>query len=161
MIHNKNIKIQVMSRKEFERYAQESHRETSMVISITSYNEDYVQIPEVCYTNAKILSILPVKVNDTDREEQGGMTRDSAKQIANFLIKSCIPYNKLIIHCGAGQSRSAGVAAAILKYYTGSDKQIFTNRKYTPNMLCYRRVLEALMEYQVRDINDIMYTQMY
>ena len=50
-----------------------------------------------------------------------------------------------LVHCGAGQSRSAGVAAAILKWMTGSDAQIFDNRKYTPNMRCYRLVLEALM----------------
>jgi len=46
---------------------------------------------------------------------------DDAKQIADFVLsnKRCLDCNRqqLIIHCEAGVSRSAGVAAAIAKYY--------------------------------------------
>ena len=50
------------------------------------------------------------------------------------------------MHCEAGQSRSAGVAAAIMKYLYNNDTDIFNNRYYKPNMLCYRKVLNAFME---------------
>lgn len=55
-----------------------------------------------------------------------------------------------VIHCFAGQSRSSGVAAAIAKHYTGDDDKYFSSPvvygrpKYTPNMLVYRQLLEAL-----------------
>jgi hypothetical protein len=58
----------------------------------------------------------------------------------------------VICQCEAGQSRSAGMAAAIAKYYNGEDSQFFSRssgynaRGYTPNRLVYNRTLEALIE---------------
>jgi predicted protein tyrosine phosphatase len=49
----------------------------------------------------------------------------------------------VIVHCGAGVSRSAGLAAALAKWYNGSDLEFF-KPPYAPNMLVYRTMLEAL-----------------
>ena len=49
----------------------------------------------------------------------------------------------LIIHCDAGISRSSGIAAAILRHYTGDDAEIFDNYSYDPNMWCYFKTLKA------------------
>ena len=49
----------------------------------------------------------------------------------------------MIIHCWAGVSRSAAVAAAILKVYTGNDDQIFKSGTYAPNMYVYHKILEG------------------
>jgi len=48
----------------------------------------------------------------------------------------------IIVHCTAGKSRSAGVAAALHKVLNGSDEPIFGNARYRPNMRVYRMVLE-------------------
>lgn len=47
-----------------------------------------------------------------------------------------------IVHCEAGQSRSAGVAAALSKWINGEDWDYFLNPKYTPNSYCYQTILK-------------------
>lgn len=62
----------------------------------------------------------------------------------------------VICHCDAGVSRSAGVAAALSKHFNGSDFEFFNSGGmyggpvYTPNMLVYRKLLEALHEEEKR-----------
>ncbi len=53
--------------------------------------------------------------------------------------------NYIVCHCDAGISRSAGVAAALSKHYNGTDLRFFSD-PYCPNMLVYRKVLNALHE---------------
>lgn len=50
---------------------------------------------------------------------------------------------RVIVHCTAGKSRSAAVAAALMKSIEGDDSPIFNNPRYRPNMRVYRMVLEA------------------
>ena len=70
------------------------------------------------------------------------MRDEDAAQVAELLRS--YPDTDVIVHCDAGISRSAGVAAAILKYTTGDDSSIFQNGLYDPNIWCYRKTLEAL-----------------
>lgn len=53
----------------------------------------------------------------------------------------------IVCHCDAGISRSSGVAAALSKYYNGTDFEFF-DPPYRPNMLVYTKVLNALNETQ-------------
>lgn len=48
-----------------------------------------------------------------------------------------------VIHCHAGISRSAAVAAALSKYYNGNDSKFF-QPPYNPNRRVYRILLHAL-----------------
>lgn len=106
--------------------------------------------------------MLPLQFNDLDREPEknsstaayfgpGGYflfgEHGEVHSICDFM-KDCIEreINRLYVHCDAGISRSAGVAAAISKYFLGSDFKFF-NCHLTPNMLVYRRLLEGLHEY--------------
>jgi predicted protein tyrosine phosphatase len=50
---------------------------------------------------------------------------------------------RVIVHCTAGKSRSAAVAAALMKSIEGDDSPIFNNPRYKPNMRVYRMVLNA------------------
>ncbi len=50
---------------------------------------------------------------------------------------------RIMIHCTAGKSRSAAMAAALHLILNGSDAPIFGNARYCPNMLVYRHVLNA------------------
>ena len=110
--------IIVKSQKDIESYAMKEHKEKSILISIASK----------CMPSAMV---IPCKVNG----------------IKQFILKyiNDTDLDLIIVQCEAGQSRSAGVAAALMKYVWNDDTAIFNNKKYTPNMLCYRTVLNELM----------------
>ncbi len=55
---------------------------------------------------------------------------------------------RVVVHCTAGKSRSAAVAASLMKAIEGDDSPIFNSPRYKPNMRVYRMVLEAWHESQ-------------
>jgi hypothetical protein len=60
------------------------------------------------------------------------------------------------VHCGAGVSRSAGVAAALGKWLNNDDGFIFNNFSYCPNFTCYRLVLnEALGSINEKELKEL------
>lgn len=63
-----------------------------------------------------------------------------AQKIIEFVKEHSVEMEVLMVHCEGGQSRSAGVAAAIAKLYLPSDDPFF--KAYTPNMRVYRRILD-------------------
>ena len=77
------------------------------------------------------------------------MSDEDAAQVAALLRE--YPNTDVIVHCDAGISRSAGVAAAILKHTTGDDSSIFQNGLYDPNLWCYRKTLFALTDSEGKD----------
>lgn len=85
------------------------------------------------------------------------MAYDTVRFITNSLPTAGVSDHELkrqtvFTHCEAGQSRSAGMAAAIAKYYNGDDSEFFVQQiiqyshtpLYTPNMLVHRLMLMAL-----------------
>lgn len=139
------MNLEVMSRAKAEKYALQEHREKSIVISISDCGQPRPFIvPNIV---SGIIDVLYLSFNDTDDSNPiyGCMQQEDGYKIRQYLEKYLNEINhlKLIVHCGAGQSRSAGVAAAILKYLTNDDTQIFDNHRYTPNMLCYRITLNS------------------
>lgn len=66
-----------------------------------------------------------------------------AKEIADFVNEVEDKIDFLFVHCEAGISRSAGVAAAISRYKFGNDREFFESGRYSPNMNCYKLTLEA------------------
>jgi len=139
--------VEVMNKISAEKYATQSHKEQSVILSIASIGsaEAFIIPTKV----SGIVDVIYLHFNDTDSREytDGGITDSDAKKICDFINKyKNIPIiDKIIVHCEAGQSRSAGVAAAIMKYLNNDDTPIFNNAKYHPNMLCYRTVLNKLM----------------
>ena len=68
---------------------------------------------------------------------------EQAKRIVEFTQSFDDHIDKVIVACMLGRSRSAGIAAALVKYYCGDDMQIWGNPQYSPNPLCYRLLVEA------------------
>jgi predicted protein tyrosine phosphatase len=68
---------------------------------------------------------------------------DQAGEIADFVegIKDRI--KGILVHCEAGQSRSAAVAAAIELVLNGSNERVFQDRRYSPNEYVYGKLLKA------------------
>ena len=64
-----------------------------------------------------------------------------AKKIIDLVEAHFEETEEIIVHCQAGISRSAGVAAALHLVLNDSDEPIFSNKRYKPNMRVYRMVL--------------------
>ena len=78
------------------------------------------------------------------------MSDTQATLATNFLedLAASSP-TTLIVHCSAGISRSAGVAAAIHEALgwpiaNTRNSDVFRDGKFAPNMHCYRTMLRAL-----------------
>lgn len=135
-----------MNRDSAERYSEKNNSDISIIISIHSTYNDEPHI--IMNKHNKIKDIIFERFNDVDSEspKYTPITDEIANEIADFIFKykDNSKVELCIVHCDAGQSRSAGVAAAILKFLYNDDTQIFSNKLYKPNMLVYRKVLNAL-----------------
>ena len=139
--------ITVMSRKNALNYFRRltsKEKKSIACISITGMEDEPVSKWHYPKTT------LYLTFDDVDRAygNEIPMSHYEANRIAFFVkgIAKDVSINSLIVHCEAGMSRSAGVAAAIMKYMYGTDEAIFGMPGFRPNMLCYRLTLEALMD---------------
>ena len=144
------MKIFVMNRKEAIEFCKHPHLAQFAMISIGTPHEDYKEVP-FCNTTNNVVDICFVNFFDLDNTypiKEGLMKHEDAKKIAKFVSQN---RDKIIIvHCDAGQSRSAGVAAAISRYYNNYDFEYFDNPRYTPNMRCYHLMMNAMITYDLR-----------
>lgn len=139
--------IIVMNRENAKKYSYEIHDETSVIISIYDTTDSPNHFNK--YINNGIKAVLYVQFDDVDKTYIDNknniyniaIDETNAHKIVNFAKMYWNKVNTIIVHCGAGVSRSAACAAAISKYFTGSDDFIFDNFKYRPNMMVYRTVL--------------------
>lgn len=118
----------------------------TIIISIT----DPVKPLNTFANNANIVSILRLQFDDTDPDilwkNEILMSKKDAENIKHFVETFKERAECILVHCEAGISRSSGVLAAIKKYMTGNDEDIFNNKKYCPNVYCYRLTLNALLD---------------
>ena len=140
------MRITVMNRNEAIQYCHKSHNETSVIISISTPCEEYHDEPFMSTIIGNgVYEICRVEFFDIDGNypiSNGRMTIDDAEIIADVIERNQDKH--IIVHCDAGQSRSAGVAAALAKYYNNNDEEYFNNTHMVPNMWCYRLMLVAL-----------------
>lgn len=94
--------------------------------------------------------VFPVALYDIDRSVlmDFGLTYDTyfpeADQLAEFIDRAVEDGLDIVCQCEYGQSRSAACAAAILEHYEGKGISIFSNDRYYPNQMVYRKVFGAL-----------------
>ena len=142
------MEIVVKNQYDIEEYAMQKHDKKTVIISIASKCMPSAMILP-CVING-IKDVLFINFNDTDCNDtvSGCITCEEAIKIKEFVnkYKEDTSIDMIIVQCEAGRSRSAGVAAAIMKYLWNDDSEVFNNSKYNPNMLCYRTVLDKLME---------------
>ena len=140
------MEIIVKNKRDMEAYAKKSHTKTSIVISISSFGSSQARI--IPNKENGILRVCYSVFNDTDSisTDEYGISSLVAFRIVNFLKEASnqIKFDQIIVQCEAGQSRSAGVAAALMKYINGDDTPIFDNPRYKPNMRVYRSILDTL-----------------
>jgi len=74
-------------------------------------------------------------------------TKEDAQSIITVLRVTEKYINLIVVHCEAGISRSAGVAAALAKCLGQSDEKFFNPRgPYCPNRYVYRTLLNTYLD---------------
>lgn len=129
----------------------EAEAPTTAIISITDYGDE----KNTFCRREWVKGILELQFND---EEAGGhrcITPQQAEEIADFVLRVHKQVERIIVHCEFGQSRSAGVTAAIRMFFEGNDGGIFKNPDYSPNRTCYRYVLGALRKKSKTDATEM------
>lgn len=137
------MQFQVMSKENIIKYTQSNNEDKSIVISINDIND--VDSFIVQNDINKIYKIHYTFFNDVE-SGRIAISEDQANEIAEFVLTYKDEIDLIIVHCGAGVSRSAGCCAAIMKALCGTDNMIFNNIYYKPNMKVYREVLKALIQ---------------
>ena len=122
------MNIHIMSRAKAIAYSHQPHSETVAVISISDYDKESPVL--ISNSNNGIAAHCKVKFNDVEHGENKCITENDALKIVLFVMKNAKLIDKLIVHCEAGVSRSAGVAAAIMKAVNGDDWGVFDNSRY-------------------------------
>lgn len=77
---------------------------------------------------------------------------EDAREIVD-LVRAHPNAEQILIHCSAGRSRSAGVAAALHRVLNGNDVVVFQDKRYDPNRRVYREVVQE-WERQVGVTNE-------
>lgn len=132
-----------------------AHDEPHIIISINSPGQEPARIR----TNNATLGRVNLFFWDLDQRPAAGHVEYEGKQYDFNDIPEeelCQPADavkvidlvlahpeakQIVVHCRAGVSRSAAVAAALHKVLNGSDEPIFGSRRYRPNMRVYRMLL--------------------
>lgn len=134
------MKIKVMSKSDAAQFSFIVN-EPCIIISINDINSE----KPLFAINSDIKDILTLFFDD-EEDTVKGMDSDQAKDVVKFVTKWKDKVELIVVHCGAGISRSAGVAAAIGKAIDNDDTFIFNNPRFVPNRNCYRQTLTAFME---------------
>lgn len=72
------------------------------------------------------------------------MSEEQAAKTARFVVENLPRMRTLVCQCHYGQSRSAGVAAAVSEWLYGNGARFFKDERYCPNRHVYQLLLSAL-----------------
>lgn len=136
----------ILSRKQLKEYNWDKKKKYG-VISISKPGEEpsWLKLEDYIFG---IIKLGFYDVEETFDVEIFAMSDDDAEAIIDFCNIIMPSVDILIVQCDAGISRSAGVGAAISKYYFGDDQWVFNTKR--PNMHCYTTVLKKFYEKENR-----------
>lgn len=129
--------IQVMSRATAIKEINSYKASVAAVISIVGTGEETPDFQND--TNM----YLQLNFNNVSNEQNGGMTKEDAKKIVDFINEADKTCCKFIIVDESGFGRSSGIAAALEKFFDNDDRMIEDKPTYKPNMYCYRTTYTA------------------
>lgn len=110
-------------------------------ISISTKPDDWPVLSETNRVDLLQLHFYDVDFPDYDGKIPNNIfDRDRGSRILHFVEEVWGKVDCLLVHCEAGISRSAGVAAAIDKIKNNTDEKWF-KPPYFPNRLVYRTIL--------------------
>lgn len=130
--------IKIMSRPEAIKYCHKPQDERAVMISISTPFETYHSAPFSSPKN-KVMRVLRLFFED-EVDGPNVMTERDAAAVADF-IRRYADAPRIIVHCDAGRSRSAAVAAAVEEHFGGDPRTIFES--YEPNAHCFAQTRRA------------------
>ena len=158
-----------MSKRVFEKHMEVPTNEKIAVVSITDFGYEFA-IPSIDPEYLYQVSFDDVD-NDVIIDELGKhateeekikiklkyhmFNDDQAKAIAEFYFSVCDKVDCFICQCEHGQSRSAAIAAAILEFRSRKGIAVFSDDRYYPNKVVFRKVLKALKEYVTTESRNV------
>ena len=110
--------------------------EPHLLISITNPNHKVI-IPKSHYCK----QILHLQFLDVEDIGNDSFNYDIAHGLLDFVDAHISTASAIVVHCGAGVSRSVAVASALSKIINHTDDNIFSYG--IPNMLTYITILDA------------------
>lgn len=154
------MKIEIESRESVMNRAKKPFPAHTALISITDTDDDFVvfenrpeHLLELQFDdvgNEVFEEVLGREATDEEAlalsVEYHMFDDEQAEKIAAFVKQVMGKTDLLICQCEYGQSRSAGVAAAIRQFIFGDGIDIFADDRYYPNKLVYRKVFAALAQ---------------
>ena len=127
--------LTVTIKSRYEMHSYEKHLDNRcFALSIYTPGREPVQIP-----------IPTLHVSIVDTETENGITKEDAQAMASFIIQNMREgRDHIIIQSDWGTSRSAGIAAAILKAGHEDNSWILDDGFYCINVRCYEYMCKAL-----------------
>lgn len=135
-----------MNKSKAQRLSYNDFSSDKVIISIRTPSDEKAKFDS---NNKTIKDILYLEFYDISYNSQeifkgyAPMSDEDAIKIRDFVLKWKDKIDTLWVHCDAGISRSAGVAAGILDGLDLDSSPIFDSKLYYPNMFCYRKTLNA------------------
>jgi predicted protein tyrosine phosphatase len=144
LFYTKGPAVGVASRQDIELLFDEDDFSDVVLISIRGTEEQPVKI-KPSFRDVLSLQFDDVDGDDNLMADEVPMSTEQADSIARFAAKHRTA-RLILCHCYQGVSRSAGMAAAILKWFGANESIILNHRVYLPNLYVYGLVSEALQE---------------
>lgn len=110
-----------------------------VMISITGSHQPQATLAQ----SDNLQDVLRLSFDDLARPTDGFTEpqKEDGMKVIDFTEKWKDKVKTIVVHCEAGRSRSAGIAAAISKVYNGDDMVFY--KYYNPNSLAARVVKDA------------------
>lgn len=146
------MNVFVYSREEAESLiAQDSLPKHTAVVSfyddvLKRIDEDYKPV-DYSETGCKVIYAMVGDIDVSCLEEKGFSYDDffpTVNKVASFIYKAYKKGMDIICQCEHGQGRSAACAAAIREHFFNDGIKIFTDYRYSPNLMVYHKVFDAL-----------------
>ena len=144
------MNVEIYSRKAIKELMDKGFPQNMAVISFYTPNNKREGMQGSVDYSGLCNNIFFVGIPDIDIEllADYGYTCESylaeADELAKFILEAKLNDLDIICQCDYGQSRSAACAAAILQHFEGRGIDIFTDFRYYPNQLVYRKIFDAL-----------------
>lgn len=140
------MKFVILNKSKAERLSYTDYSSDKVIISISTPGDEKAEFDSNNKTIKDILYLDFYDISYNSQEIFKGyepMADEDAVKIRDFVLKWKDKVDTIWVHCDAGISRSAGVAAGILEALGKDNSYIFDSKMYFPNLLCYRKILNA------------------